>query len=141
MKLTHLPLRLATGAFILNSGISKMNLDKDTAGYMQGMAAKAFPQAGDMEPEKFGKILSAAEITVGAMLLVPFVPSKLAGLALAGFSGGLLTMYFKTPEMTEEDGIRPTQDGTAVAKDSWMAAIALALILDRSHKKHKKIKK
>ncbi|GAA1345849.1 DoxX family membrane protein [Arthrobacter roseus] len=138
MKLSHLPLRLATGAFILNSGVSKLNLDKDTAGYLQGMASNAFPQAGKLEPEKFGKALSAAEITVGAMLLAPFVPSRLAGLALAAFSGGLLTMYFKTPELTEEDGIRPSQDGIAVAKDSWMAAIALALIFNRKHKKSKK---
>lgn len=138
MKISHLPLRLATGAFILNSGVSKLNLDKDTAGHMQGMATNAFPQAGKLEPEKFGKVLSAVEITVGAMLLAPFVPSRLAGLALAAFSGGLLTMYFKTPEMTEKDGFRPTQDGTALAKDSWMAAIALALVLDRKRKKAKK---
>ncbi len=138
MKLSHLPLRLATGAFILNSGVSKLNLDKDTAGYLQGMASNAFPQVSKLEAEKFGKVLSAAEITVGAMLLAPFVPSRLAGLALAAFSGGLLTMYFKTPELTEEDGVRPSQDGIAVAKDSWMAAIALALIFNRKHKKSKK---
>ena len=41
----------------------------------------------------------------------------------------MLSMYFRTPEMTESDGVRPTQAGTALAKDSWMAAIALALIL------------
>ncbi|MBG6191268.1 hypothetical protein IWX64_002228 [Arthrobacter sp. CAN_A212] len=33
--------------------------------------------------------------------------------------------------MTEADGIRPSQEGIPVAKDVWMAGIALALILAR----------
>jgi hypothetical protein len=35
--------------------------------------------------------------------------------------------------MTLEDGIRPSQQGTALAKDVWMLGIAAALILDRTH--------
>ena len=31
--------------------------------------------------------------------------------------------------MTESDGVRPTQQGTAVAKDTWLLAIAAALVL------------
>lgn len=135
MKLAHLPLRLATGAFILNSGIGKLGLDKESAAGMQSMAANAFPQVKTLESEKFGKILSRSEIAIGALLLAPFIPSRIAGLVLGAFSGGLLTMYFKSPDMTQEDGVRPSQEGTAVAKDVWLAAIALALILDRKTKK------
>ena len=40
-------------------------------------------------------------------------------------------MYLKTPGMTLEDGIRPTPEGTGLAKDIWMLGIAAALILDR----------
>jgi len=37
--------------------------------------------------------------------------------------------------MTLEDGIRPSQQGTVLAKDVWMFGIALALILDRNRTK------
>ncbi|MBG6182916.1 hypothetical protein IWX65_000863 [Arthrobacter sp. CAN_A214] len=131
IRLSHIPLRLTTGAFILNSGLGKRGLDKDSAAGMQGMASTAFPQVAQLEPEKFGKIISMVEIGLGAALLAPFVPSRLAGLALTAFSSGMMAMYFKMPGMTQEDGVRPTQDGTAIAKDIWMLGIGLGLLLDR----------
>ncbi|WP_331460661.1 hypothetical protein [Arthrobacter sp. zg-Y750] len=140
MKLSHIPLRLVTGAYILNSGLSKRGLDAESAAGLQHMAANAFPQVEDMEPVKFGKLLSNAEICVGLTLLLPFVPSRLAGLVLGAFSGGMVRMYLKTPGMTGEDGIRPTADGTALAKDIWMAGIAAALVLDRKKPKVKTVK-
>ncbi len=130
MRLSHLPLRLATGAFILNSGYSKRALDGDSAAGMQGMAAGAFPQAAKMTPAAFGKTLSTGEMALGAALLAPFVSPLVAGAALTAFSGGLLQMYRKTPGLTESDGIRPTSDGTAIAKDVWMLGAGLALIAD-----------
>lgn len=135
MKLSHVPLRLSTGAFILNSGLTKREIDRDTAAYLQGMAANAFPQVKQLDPEKFGKVLAAVETGLGAALLVPFIPSRLAGLGLAAFSGGLLAMYFRTPGMTQEDDVRPTQEGTPVAKDVWMLGIALSLIIDGGRKR------
>ncbi|NJC21627.1 hypothetical protein BJ994_000703 [Arthrobacter pigmenti] len=135
MIASHIPLRFSTGAFILNSGLTKRNIDRDSAGYLQGMAANAFPQVKQLDPEKFGKVLSAVETGLGAALLLPFVPSRLVGLGLAAFSGGLLAMYFRTPEMTEDDDVRPSQQGTPVAKDVWMFGIALALIIDGGRRK------
>ena len=134
MRISHIPLRLATGAYILNSGMSKRNLDKDSAAGLQQMASHAFPQVMDLDPVRFGKLLSAAEITIGLTLLTPFVPSRLAGLMLGAFSGGMLTMYAKTPEWTEDDGIRPSAQGVPFAKDVWMAGVAAALILDRKNR-------
>lgn len=134
IRITHIPLRLATGAYILNSGLGKTSLDAGTAAYLQSAASKAFPQIGRLEAQQFGAVLAASEITIGSALLAPFVPSRLAGLALLAFSAGMLTMYFRTPEMTLEDGVRPSPDGVALAKDSWMTGIALALILDRRKK-------
>lgn len=128
---SHLPLRLTTGALILNSGIGKLGLDEGTAGYLQSMAAKAFPQVEQLSAAQFGKILTGSEIAVGGALLAPFVSSRLAGLGLLAFSVGMMAMYFKTPELTEEDGVRPSQEGTSVAKDIWMVGIALALVMDR----------
>lgn len=130
MRISHVPLRLATGAFILNSGLAKRGLDAESAAGMQGMAATVVPQAAKMPPEQFGKVLSTGEMALGAALLLPFVSPLKAGLALTAFSGGMLQMYRKTPGMTEADGIRPTQAGTAVAKDVWMLGVGLALVLD-----------
>jgi hypothetical protein len=36
----------------------------------------------------------------------------------------------RLPGMREPDSIRPTQDGTAIAKDVWLTSIGVALLLD-----------
>lgn len=133
-KMSHIPLRLTTGAFILNAGYGKRNLDKDSAAALQAMAARAIPPVRRIKPETFGKMLSYSEMALGAALLAPFLPSRLVGVGLGIFSGSLLTMYRRTPGMTEADGIRPSQKGTALAKDVWMFGIAVALVLDRKRK-------
>lgn len=129
-KLSHIPLRASTGAFILNSGLGKLKLDQESAAGMQQMAAEAIPPVGKLESEQFGKYLSYAETALGATLLAPFIPSRLAGFGLTAFSASLLALYFRTPGMTQDDGVRPSQEGTALAKDVWMLGIGLSLILD-----------
>ena len=37
-------------------------------------------------------------------------------------------MYFGNDENTEDDGIRPSQKGLPLAKDSWLVAIGAALM-------------
>lgn len=137
MRMSHIPLRLTTGAFILNAGYGKRKLDKESAAGLQAMAARVIPPVSRMEAEMFGKVLSYSEMTLGAALLAPFLPSRLVGVGLGIFSGCLLTLYRRTPGMTEADGIRPSQKGTALAKDVWMFGIALALVLDRPRKSGK----
>ncbi|MFF2245063.1 hypothetical protein ACFVTM_12885 [Arthrobacter sp. NPDC058130] len=134
MRMSHIPLRVTTGAFILNSGFGKRNLDRNSAAGLQRMAAKAIPPVSRMEPEVFGNVLSYSEMALGAALLAPFLPSRLVGVGLGIFSGSMLTMYLRTPGMTEGDGIRPSEKGTALAKDVWMFGIAIALMLDRKRK-------
>lgn len=130
-RLSHVPLRAATGAFILNSGLQKWSGDdEETAAAMHGMASGSYPVLKNLEPKKFIRYLAAAEIGVGTALLFPAVPPVLAGLALAGFSGGLVGLYLRTPGMREEGSLRPTQQGVAIAKDSWMLGIGAALVLD-----------
>jgi hypothetical protein len=129
-KLWHVPVRVATGAFILNSGLSKRNADKETAEHLHGFATTAFPELQDTPPEQFAKMLSAGEIALGAALLTPFVPTGIAGAALTGFAGLLGRLYWRAPGLHDEGSIRPTQQGTAVAKDVWMLAIGSALVLD-----------
>jgi hypothetical protein len=67
---------------------------------------------------------------LGAALLVPVVPTLVAGLGLAAFSGGLLGLYLRTPGMRQDGSIKPTQQGTAIAKDIWMLGIAAGFIVD-----------
>ena len=50
-----------------------------------------------------------------------------AGLGLTAFGAGLLSMYFGGDQYTEDDGIRPSSAGLAIAKDSWLVGIGLAL--------------
>ncbi|WP_341805547.1 hypothetical protein [Nesterenkonia sphaerica] len=132
MNLSTLALRTLPGAFILNAGISKLKLDRDSAEGLQGMAATGVPAVEKLPPETFGKALAWGEIALGTALLTPFVSNRLAGLALGGFSAGMLSMYFRNDDMTESDGVRPSQDGTPLAKDIWLAAIAIALVAKRS---------
>ncbi|WP_427016019.1 hypothetical protein ACQCSX_14685 [Pseudarthrobacter sp. P1] len=127
-SLSNAALRLVSGAFILNAGIGKLALDREHATGLQAAAAHVVPQLKDIDPERFGKLLAMGEIGLGAFVLAPFIPSRLAGLALSAFSGGLVATYLKGPGMTQPDGIRPTPAGTAMAKDIWLAGIAVALV-------------
>lgn len=128
MNLTHAPLRLATGAFILNSGIGKLGADEGTAQYLHGAAASTYPSAfKDMKPKTFTQLLAASEIALGGALLLPKVSPTVAGAGLAGFGASLLGMYLKTPSMTLDDGIRPSPEGIGVAKDVWLVGAGLTL--------------
>ena len=129
MSVTQIPLRLATGAYILNSGISKLGADEGTAQYLHGAAASTYPALfKDMDPAKFARLLACSEIGVGAALLAPMVPATVAGAALTGFGASLVGMYLRTPAMTLDDGIRPSQEGMAVAKDVWLVGAGLTLL-------------
>lgn len=127
MHPTHIPLRVATGAYILNSGIGKLGADEETAAGLHGMATGAYPVFKDIKPKDFAQLLAYGEIALGAALLLPKVPSAAAGVGLAGFGGALIGMYLRTPGLTEDDGIRPTQAGVPIAKDIWLVGAGLTL--------------
>jgi uncharacterized membrane protein YkgB len=105
-------------------------VDPETAKAMHAMAAGAVPQLGTLDAEQFAKLLSAGEIALGVALLLPFVPSALAGAGLTAFGAGLVQLYLKTPGMHEEGSLKPTQQGTAIAKDVWLLGAGLTLLLD-----------
>jgi hypothetical protein len=127
--ISTLPARITAGAFILNSGISKLSADEQTAAGLHQMATGAYPFLAKMKPQDFARLLGAGEIAVGSALLLPVVPTGLAGLALTGFSGSLLGLYIKIPGMRQENSLRPTQQGTPLAKDSWLLGIGVSLLL------------
>ncbi|MBU8861012.1 MULTISPECIES: hypothetical protein [unclassified Micromonospora] len=130
MRLSHAPLRVAIGAYILNSGLGKRTLEGEAAAGVHGMAAGAMPQLRQIPPDRFAMLLSRGEIALGAALLAPFVPSLLAGAALTAFGAGLVQLYLKTPGMREGTSLRPSQAGIGLAKDVWLVGAGLSLVLD-----------
>jgi hypothetical protein len=130
VKWRHVPQRMVTGAFILQSGIGKLSADEATAQQLHGFATGTYPFLAKLKPEDFVKLLAGTEIALGTALLLPFVPSMVAGAGLTAFSGGLLGLYVRTPGMRKEGTPLPTQQGTALAKDVWMTGIGLGLVID-----------
>ena len=130
MRARNIPTRLVTGAYILHSGWKKWRGDEETAQGLHGFAVTAYPFLGDVPPRTFLKGLATAELGIGAALLLPIIPNRLAGALLSGFSGALLGLYWRGPGLREPGSIWPAQSGIAVSKDVWMFGIGLELLAD-----------
>jgi uncharacterized membrane protein YphA (DoxX/SURF4 family) len=130
MPIRDVPTRLATGAYILHSGLEKWRGTEEQARAVHGVASGAFPLLARIPPATFLKALALAEIGIGATLLAPVVPNRFAGAALTAFSGGLVTMYLRTPTMHKPHSVWPERAGIAVSKDVWMLAIGIGLLAD-----------
>lgn len=142
LRKSHLhnyPARVSTGLFILNSGINKIQGDDELAERVHSTAITAYPMLEDVPASTFVKVLGACEVSLGAALLMPFVPDRTAGKLMIPFAAGLLGLYLKIPGMRREGGLRPTTQGTSFAKDAWLMGIALSLALTRRPTKKMKI--
>jgi hypothetical protein len=62
MKLHDLPTRLATGGYILHSGLDKWKADDATAAAVHGMAVGTYPMLKSLPPNRFTRLLAAGEI-------------------------------------------------------------------------------
>jgi hypothetical protein len=129
MNLSHLPLRLAIGAFFLNSGLEKRTLEEVPATALHGMSVGALPPLKHVKPTTFTKLLSGTELAIGTALVLPVVPSIVVGAALCGFSAGLLRVYWATPGLHHQGNPRPTQAGVPLAKDLWLFGAGLTMII------------
>ena len=116
----QLPLRLTVGAYFLNSGLSKREADQATAEGLQQFATATYPFLGKLDAQKFARLLSTGEIAVATALLLPVMPAAVAGAALTAFSCGTLGIYLHAPGMRQEGSLRPTEQGTVLAKDVWL---------------------
>ena len=130
VRLWHVPLRVVTGAFIVNSGLQKRTAGRERAEALQHLASGAYPELAQVEPMRFTHNLSRVELALGGALLCPVVPTAVVGAALTAFSVSLLGLYWRTPELHEAGSPRPTDQGVPFAKDSWMLAIGIALLVD-----------
>jgi len=135
MRLHNLPTRVATGAYILHSGIDKWSGGEEVAAGVHGMASGTYPFLAKVPAPTFLKALSVGEVAVGAALLAPIVPPAAAGAALTGFSGALLGMYWKTPGLRKEGSIWPSQNGIAISKDVWMLGVGIGLLVQGLRRK------
>lgn len=126
----NIPGRVATGAYIAHAGMGKWRAPAERATGVHSMAAGAYPFLEPIPPPVFVRLLAAGEMVTGALLLNPFTSDAVAGAALTGFSGGLLTMYARTPALHEPGSIWPTPAGMAVSKDVWMFGLGLGLLAD-----------
>ena len=130
MRLSNIPPRATTGAFILHSGYAKWRGDDAAAAQTHGFAAGTYPVLAKIPPKTFLRLLAAGEIGLGAALLTPFIPDRLAGAALTGFSATLLGLYARTPGMRKPGSIWPTPQGIGLSKDVWMLGVGLGLVID-----------
>lgn len=131
-KARRAPIRVATGAYILNSGVGKLSADEDAAKQLHTTATNSYGFVEKIDPKTFAKVLAAGEIAVGGVLLLPLVPAAVAGATLVGFSGLLLNTYWNTPGVHRDGDPRPTPAGSGMAKDVWMLGMGAGLMLDAS---------
>jgi hypothetical protein len=121
MRVSHVPLRAATGAFIFNEGLGKRSVDRKGT---DGLVA-SIPQLASAGPGTVSKAVAGTEIALGGLLLAPFVPPLVAGVALTAFSAGVLRSRWRSIDREDEPGKEKT-----VAKDLWMLGTGLALVVD-----------
>lgn len=127
-RVSNQPIRMAAGAFFLNTGVEKWSVDEDRAKGLHKAASSSFPFFEKIPPTQFVKGLAAAEIGIGSALVLPLFSDRLAGLALTPFAGGLMWMYAQNESMHKPDSLRPSGAGTALAKDIWLVGIGLTLL-------------
>ncbi|MDT0119738.1 hypothetical protein KocCE7_01955 [Kocuria marina subsp. indica] len=131
MRISNAILRGVPGAFLLQSGYGKLGMDAASAEGLKQFASTGVPQFADWDSQTFTKFIAGTELALGTALLTPFVSKRLAGAGLLAFSAGLLSMYFRNSDMTQEDGIRPSEQGLTLSKDAFLAAIGAALVLQK----------
>jgi hypothetical protein len=79
VKLSHIPLRVAIGAFFLNSGLSKQGLEGQAAEGLHGMAAGALPVVKKIPANPFARCCPAPRSRSAARCWPPSSPPGSAG--------------------------------------------------------------
>jgi hypothetical protein len=109
---------VTTGAYVLHAGLDKWKADEGHAAAIHGIATGAYPMLKRIPADRFVRLLAASEIAVGSALLIPFVPGWIAGAALTGFAGALVTMYGRTEIGTSRGASGPHQPEQRSARTS-----------------------
>ena len=126
-KFSNAALRITAGTLILERRRQEAQGRRRHLRFLQQMAATGVPAVSKLDAATFGKLISGAETALGATLLTPFIPARLAGAGLTAFAANLMTMYFRNPDMHDKY-FRPTQDGQQLANNIVMLGAGLALL-------------
>lgn len=110
--------------------MGKLQADGETVAGLHGFASGAYPFLRKLKARDFARLLGATEVALGSALVLPIVPSVIAGAGLAAFSSGLVGLYFRTPGMRRPGTPLPAKEGVPMAKDIWMTGIGLSLVID-----------
>jgi len=124
------PLRLTTGAFVLNSGVSTFGASDEQTKKLQSTAAKLMPQVERMDPRTFAKVVGAGEVTLGTALMLPMVPAAVAGLGLTALAASLLASRPTTNGHHASPGGETTSVPVPNATEAWMLGSGVSLLLD-----------
>lgn len=75
MNLTQMPLRVTTGAFILNSGVGKLKVDEGTAAFLHNGAKTAYPGVFDsMDRRRSQRCCPTAKLESARCFLLRWFP-------------------------------------------------------------------
>ena len=95
-----------------------------------GRPSRPFPSSPTWSPGLRAAAVGQRDRPRGGPAGIGFIPSGLAGLGLSIYAGSLTRLYLTAPGTRREGTIAPSQQGIGLAKDSWMLAIGVALVLD-----------
>jgi hypothetical protein len=120
----HLPPRLLTGVYFLNTGLSKAGADEATAAQLHGFASGTYPFLHKLDARRFTRLLSAAETAIGVALVLPVVPPGLAGAALTAFALGTLGLYLRTRAFGRKAlfGL-PSRESSSRRTSGWLVSV------------------
>jgi hypothetical protein len=124
------PLRLTFGLFFLHTALAKRELDEKGAKGLHRFATAAYPALDAVSPTTFVRGMTIAEAAIAASLLVPVVPAPLGGAGLTVFGSALMGTYARVPGFRREGSVRPSEIGLSLAKDTWMVAAGMAILVD-----------
>lgn len=128
-KFHNIPVRIAAGLYLLDSGLSKLSAEDSALEHLHKMATDAYPFLEPFDPKGFSKYFAYGEILLAGGLLLPFVPDAVVGAGLTLFASSLFGLYIRIPGMRHQGSIRPTIKGSALAKNIWLLGIGISLAI------------
>ena len=95
---------------------------------MHGFAAGTYPFLKNLPPQQFAKAAVDVRDRRRRGAADPVRADRRRRGGADGFSGGLLGLYLRTPGMRKPGSLAPTEQGLAIAKDSWLLGIGIGLL-------------
>jgi hypothetical protein len=112
------PTRLVTGAYILHAGLGKWHGDAQQAAGVHSMAAGAYPFLRKIPPTTSLRLLAAAEITTGTLLLTPLYRTGSPGPRSAPSPADWSPCTYAPRRCTTRAASGPARPGSASARTS-----------------------